>query len=202
MTASGSSSGVPTPGDSAVPVPPLLLEIMNVEHLWHTNEQEGQQHRRGSSAHLAAANGAADGDYLTSLCSIADHRLYKIVKWCKSLPLFKNIQVIHSAPWLLATRNLILEHWQIDDQISLLINTWCELLLFACCYRSVAAPGEVRISHGKSITLEQARLLGLAPCIERMIHFTDHLRRLRVDQYEYAAMKVIILLSSGTSTGL
>jgi nuclear receptor subfamily 5 group A protein 3 len=98
MTASGSSSGVPAPGDSAVPVPPLLLEIMNVEHLWHTNEQEGQQHRRGSSAHLAATNGAADGDYLTSLCSIADHRLYKIVKWCKSLPLFKNIQVIHSAP--------------------------------------------------------------------------------------------------------
>jgi len=179
MTASGSSSGVPAPGDSAVPVPPLLLEIMNVEHLWHTNEQEGQQHRRGSSAHLAATNGAADGDYLTSLCSIADHRLYKIVKWCKSLPLFKNIQI--------------------DDQISLLINTWCELLLFACCYRSVAAPGEVRISHGKSITLEQARVLGLAPCIERMIHFTDHLRRLRVDQYEYAAMKVIILLSSDTS---
>lgn len=86
---------------------------------------------------------------------------------------------------------------QIDDQISLLINSWCELLLFACCYRSMASPGEIRISHGKSITLEQARALGLGPCIERMIHFTDHLRRLRVDQYEYAAMKVMILLSSG-----
>lgn len=33
-----------------------------------------------------------------------------------------------------------------------------------------------------------------------MIHFTDHLRRLRVDQFEYAAMKVIILLSSGNVT--
>jgi len=86
---------------------------------------------------------------------------------------------------------------QIDDQISLLINTWCELLLFACCFRSVATPGEIRISLGKSITLEQARALGLGPCIERMVHFTDHLRRLRVDQFEYAAMKVIILLSSG-----
>lgn len=61
-------------------------------------------------------------------------------------------------------------------------------------------PGEIRISHGKSITLEQARTLGLSPCIERMIHFTDHLRRLRVDQFEYAAMKVIILLSSGNTT--
>jgi len=102
---------------------------------------------------------------------------------------------------LAPSSHITFKHLQIDDQISLLINTWCELLLFACCYRSVAAPGEVRISHGKSITLEQARVLGLAPCIERMIHFTDHLRRLRVDQYEYAAMKVIILLSSGTSAG-
>lgn len=63
----------------------------------------------------------------------------------------------------------------------------------------MATPGEIRISHGKSITLEQARSLGLTSCIERMIHFTDHLRRLRVDQFEYAAMKVIILLSSGKS---
>lgn len=63
----------------------------------------------------------------------------------------------------------------------------------------MATPGEIRISHGKSITLEQARTLGLSSCIERMIHFTDHLRRLRVDQFEYAAMKVIILLSSGKS---
>ena len=46
--------------------------------------------------HLLA--GAQDGDYLSSLCSIADHRLYKIVKWCKSLPLFKNIMVSFSRP--------------------------------------------------------------------------------------------------------
>ena len=110
-------------------VPQLLLEIMNVEHLWHCNEQDGQQqqqHRNSSSASVptpptstsartpngsdpaasVTSNGAnptppppqpsaapAEGDSVSSLCSIADHRLYKIVKWCKSLPLFKNIQV-------------------------------------------------------------------------------------------------------------
>ena len=31
-----------------------------------------------------------------------------------------------------------------------------------------------------------------------MINFTDHLRRLKVDRYEYAAMKVILLLTSDT----
>lgn len=30
-----------------------------------------------------------------------------------------------------------------------------------------------------------------------MLHLTDHLRRLKVDKYEYVAMKVIVLLSSG-----
>lgn len=32
-------------------------------------------------------------DLIANLCNVADHRLYKIVKWCKSLPLFKNISV-------------------------------------------------------------------------------------------------------------
>ncbi len=30
-----------------------------------------------------------------------------------------------------------------------------------------------------------------------MLNLTDHLRRLKVDNYEYVAMKVIVLLSSG-----
>jgi nuclear receptor subfamily 5 group A protein 3 len=111
-------------------------------------------------------------DFLSNLCNIADHRLYKIVKWCKSLPLFKNISI--------------------DDQTCLLINSWCELLLFSCCFRSMSTPGEIRVSLGKSITLEQAKQLGLATCIERMLAFTNNLRRLRVDQYEYVAMKVMI----------
>lgn len=91
---------------------------------------------------------------------------------------------------------------QIDDQISLLINAWCELLLFSCCFRSMSTPGEIRVSLGKSISLAQARDLGLGACIERMLNFTEHLRRLRVDKYEYVAMKVIVLLTSGESSHL
>lgn len=89
-------------GGANAPVPQLLLEIMNVEHLWHCNEQEAQQHRGNSRPHSNGGdenlNGppsmTPDGDSVSSMCSIADHRLYKIVKWCKSLPLFKNIQVL------------------------------------------------------------------------------------------------------------
>nr|CAH7712171.1 unnamed protein product [Callosobruchus chinensis] len=192
-----SSAGGPKripPGSKGVP--PLL------QHLWHYSESElsklsseGQLTREGSggsgsgeggvhnlSTHPLLAGTALAGsadtnpDFVANLCNIADHRLYKIVKWCKSLPLFKNISI--------------------DDQICLLINSWCELLLFSCCYRSMSTPGEIRVSLGKSISLAQAREMGVQACIERMLNFTEQLRRLRVDRYEYIAMKVILLLTS------
>ncbi|KAL0276410.1 UNVERIFIED_CONTAM: hypothetical protein PYX00_003993 [Menopon gallinae] len=167
-----------------LPVPQLLQEIMDVEHLWHYNEREmlgspsSNHHYSPSSTPSSPSqnNPESSPDFLSNLCNIADHRLYKIVKWCKSLPLFKNISI--------------------DDQISLLINSWCELLLFSCCFRSMSSPGEIRVSLGKSISLARAKDLGLGPCIERMLNFTQHLRRLRLDKYEYVAMKVIVLLTS------
>ena len=91
-----------------------LKEIMDVEHLWHYNEMElnklnsegnlmkevsggGAVHNLSTHPLLAGTGlaGSADTnpDFVANLCNIADHRLYKIVKWCKSLPLFKNISV-------------------------------------------------------------------------------------------------------------
>ncbi|XP_011640199.1 nuclear hormone receptor FTZ-F1 beta isoform X2 [Pogonomyrmex barbatus] len=145
----------------------------------HSTNGNTTSNSNSQIANNSNGNSAQHQDFLSNLCNIADHRLYKIVKWCKSLPLFKNISI--------------------DDQICLLINSWCELLLFSCCFRSMSTPGEIRVSLGKSITLEQARQLGLGTCIERMLAFTNNLRRLRVDQYEYVAMKVIVLLTSDTS---
>lgn len=190
---------------------------MDVEHLWHYNELE--LNKLSNEAHLHKENsgnsmpsiskhpllagtalaGSADAspDFLANLCSIADHRLLKIVKWCKSLPLFKNISVSSCIKIVLFILSMISYFLQIDDQICLLINSWCELLLFSCCFRSMATPGEIRISLGKSITLSQAKDMGMQACIERMLNFTEQLRRLRIDQYEYVAMKVIVLLTSG-----
>ncbi|CAG0888049.1 unnamed protein product [Cyprideis torosa] len=160
----------PNPG---VPVPLLLEQIMSVEHLWHHSPE-----LQPASSRPPPPNPDDEG-FLSSLCHIADHRLYKIVKWCKSLPLFHYIQI--------------------DDQIALLINAWCELLLFSCCFRSVPSPGLVRISEGRSVTLPDATEMGWGPCVERMLGFIDHLRRLKVDQYEFVALKVIILLTSDVS---
>lgn len=89
---------------------------MDVEHLWKFNESEinklnqhqmsiNESHRNdggGTSSATLATNPLLAGlansedtspDLIANLCNVADHRLYKIVKWCKSLPLFKNISV-------------------------------------------------------------------------------------------------------------
>lgn len=90
-------------------------EIMDVEHLWQYNDAELSRLNQpprpldpssspGSAAQqvvnnplLAGLGGVAgdnaNPDLIANLCNVADHRLYKIVKWCKSLPLFKHISV-------------------------------------------------------------------------------------------------------------
>jgi nuclear receptor subfamily 5 group A protein 3 len=55
--------------------------------------------------------------------------------------------------------------------------------------------GSIRINE--RLTLQESDAHG-NQCITRMIHFTENLRRLRLDTVEYAALKVIILMSSGT----
>lgn len=96
---------------------------MDVEHLWKfseveinklnqsqmSNNESGRNDGAGTSSATLAANPLLAGltnsedtspDLIANLCNVADHRLYKIVKWCKSLPLFKNISVSVSARYL------------------------------------------------------------------------------------------------------
>lgn len=85
---------------------------MDVEHLWKYSEAEfNRMHEQNASGSGGAGTSSSTAlatnpllagvnsddtnpDLIANLCSVADHRLYKIVKWCKSLPLFKNISVI------------------------------------------------------------------------------------------------------------
>lgn len=210
---------------------------MDCEHLWFSNQPNDFAQTNLNLDH------SEDDAMVQTLAHLADKRLYKLVKWCKSLPLFKNILVrfytmvvrhlaenrqlrFHSFVSFTyvamrstevqleyyfavserfcgklqqgSTFNLLFNNFQIDDQIALLINAWCELLVFSCCYRSVNHPGTIRVSNDKSLTMESARQYGVEKCIEKMLNFTDQLRRLKVDYYEYVSMKVIVLLTSGT----
>ena len=65
-------------------------------------------------------------------------------------------------------------------------------------YRSLSCPpGVIRVSSQVTLSLEDAVRHGIEKCVEKMICFTDQLRRLKVDQFEYVSMKLICLLTSG-----
>ena len=96
---------------------------MNVEHLWFSNKEHLSQEAEGkeisrslptgrhspTSQEPSTSYGSRDSggegpsspgvsprqreDTFRTLTMMADQRLYKLVKWCKSLPLFKNILV-------------------------------------------------------------------------------------------------------------
>ncbi len=60
---------------------------MDVEHLWFSSrpaEVLGRHSNHGTNP---------EENMVQTLADMADKRLYKLVKWCKSLPLFKNILV-------------------------------------------------------------------------------------------------------------
>ena len=96
-------------------VPQLIQDILSVEHLWlHADKDSSNSKTNGDfgkqQTQITGTNENNDFD----LCNIADHRLYKIVKWCKSLPLFREIQVRSSNFIILITNNyLFVFRWMI-----------------------------------------------------------------------------------------
>ena len=118
---------------------------MNVEHLWFSTRSTEKNMHNAPSLDMSQSN-LPEENMIQTLTNMADKRLFKLVKWCKSLPLFKNILV--NTIWTFFLQVCILTYlnhgifWilQIDDQISLLINAWCELLVFSCCFRSIGTP--------------------------------------------------------------
>ena len=69
---------------------------MDVEHLWFSsrpNDLSGAPPHPSFVRRTLVDNNTADEHMVQTLANMADKRLYKLVKWCKSLPLFKNILV-------------------------------------------------------------------------------------------------------------
>ena len=68
---------------------------MDVEHLWFSSQPGGTATNTTSSLINQKEGGsdASEDQMVETLANMADKRLYKLVKWCKSLPLFKNIVV-------------------------------------------------------------------------------------------------------------
>lgn len=91
-------------------LPRLIAEIAAVEHLWQFNtKQQTDADREKKVIKDEGVISSSDDGRMTDVsapgCSVSepedgnnlcDHGLYKLVKWCKSLPLFRDIQVAQS----------------------------------------------------------------------------------------------------------
>ena len=68
---------------------------MDVEHLWFSSKPLDNCNGRLVSSRSSDSSPSlpAGVDMVQTLTVMADKRLYKLVKWCKSLPLFKGILV-------------------------------------------------------------------------------------------------------------
>ncbi|CAB4057237.1 NR5A3 [Lepeophtheirus salmonis] len=69
-------------------IPVLLHEIMSVEHLWFWSTSMPSLSLNNSSSNTDTSQESPSNPVQT-LTLLADKRLYKLVRWCKSLPLFK-----------------------------------------------------------------------------------------------------------------
>jgi hypothetical protein len=117
----------------------------------------------------------ADDDKFDSLLHLADHCLYKIVRWARSHPDFAHITT--------------------DDQILLLQNSWAELLFLNCCWKSMNVPNGIKVGRHHVLTMEMAKKLQIDKIVHRLIGFTDSIWNLKVDEYEMTALKGLLLLS-------
>ena len=86
---------------------------------------------------------------------------------------------------------------QTDDQILLLQNCWSELMALSLCWRSIDTPNQISISSSHHITAAWAHHLGFEDVVIQLINITDCFRRLFMDQFEYVALKVLLLITPG-----
>lgn len=117
-----------------------------------------------------------DTEPLQSIMHIADHCLYKIVRWARNLPNFSNIST--------------------EDQVILIQNSWLELLLLNAAWRNVQSPNrQLYVGNKKCLTTKQAVDLGVNTLVQRLLVLRDQLKKLNVDKMEFCALKTLTLLS-------
>ncbi|XP_005110423.1 nuclear hormone receptor FTZ-F1 beta isoform X2 [Aplysia californica] len=155
-----------TPSPGTPQIPELLRDIMNLEPLLSDDDIPTDSIMEGPFPEQAL---------YSYMMQLAELRLYKLVRWARNLPQFGAIST--------------------DDQILLLQNCWSELIALSLCWRSIDTPGQISISSTHHITAEWAQHLGFEEVVLRLLSITDSFRKLYLDQFEYVALKVLLLIS-------
>jgi hypothetical protein len=124
-----------------------------------------------------------DPNLLANFLHVTDLRLYKIVKWARNLPCFTSTLQ--------------------EDQILLLQNAWCDLLLLDICNKTMT--NIIKSPHGRCILFTKNHLidaslgeyLQLNDLISQLYDLMRMIETTQMDNNEFVALKVLILLSPG-----
>lgn len=111
--------------------------------------------------------------------------MYKIVKWARNLPCFTSTLQ--------------------EDQILLLQNAWCDLLLLDVCNKTMT--NMVKSSNGRCILFTKthvidsqlAEYIQLTELVAQLYDLMSMIENIRMDNNEFVALKVLILLSPGNA---
>ena len=127
-----------------------------------------------------------DSNLLINFLHVTDARLYRIVKWARNLPCFTSTLQ--------------------EDQILLLQNAWCDLLLLDICNKTMTNLIKSQMNpNNKCILLTKnhcidnsiAELLSFNEIITQLYDLMNMIQAVNVDSNEFVMLKVLILLSPG-----
>ena len=127
-----------------------------------------------------------DTNLLINFLHVTDARLYRIVKWARNLPCFTSTLQ--------------------EDQILLLQNAWCDLLLLDICNKTMTNLIKSQMNpNNKCILLTKnhcidnsiAELLSFNEIITQLYDLMNMIQGVNVDNNEFVTLKVLILLSPG-----
>ena len=123
-----------------------------------------------------------DPNLINNFLHITDLRLYKIVKWARNLPCFTSTLQ--------------------EDQILLLQNAWCDLLLLDVSNKTMTSRQN---SNGRSIIFTKNHIIDqniadsiqLTEIMSQLYDLMSMIESIQMDNNEFVALKVLILLSPG-----
>ncbi|XP_006814373.1 uncharacterized protein LOC102804922 [Saccoglossus kowalevskii] len=113
---------------------------------------------------------------MTIFLHFADHQLFSLVSWARTLPYFKEIKTA--------------------DQIKLLQSAWCQAFITTLAYLSIPHNDHIMFITGKLVDKDEANRYHVLEVFQRLLDFTQHLKRLEIDKYEIEAFKLMLLLRS------
>ncbi|XP_041368284.1 nuclear receptor subfamily 5 group A member 2-like isoform X2 [Gigantopelta aegis] len=119
--------------------------------------------------------------FLHMLCKMVDQLLFLMVEWARNSCVFKELKV--------------------EDQMKLLQNSWSEILILDLVYRQVqdSWSSEIILSNGQRINFDILDKLGLGDVKARLYELIKKMKELKIDVYEYACLKFLILLNPDVS---